>query len=290
MAEIAFLNALSAYLAGPAGVTPALVATGYAVPGPGDTFPSAALSLAKVERVDIGLGGGATEVSDGALQVISTIDLANPVLAGTEGFSLLDAPRTGLTLPHGGLIRADGLDGALSPSDITITVAGTPRDLVANSPGATEFTIDPQVGQVSFGVALPAAGALVATYRLGIWERSTTLIRGVLDVACWDTGAAQLASVSDQVVRAILGAVDTLPGLQKLTLLSLGPIGDFQVVDPFARARPAQFRFEYEHVVDVPISSGGIIARVAITAELTAFIRDPGSGAMIETTVIETDE
>lgn len=291
MAEVAFLTAMRDHLAGPAGITPAFATAGFANAGRGDAFPLLSLSLSAVERVDVGLGGGATEVSDGALRVVSTIDLANPVLEGADGFSLLDAPRTGLTLPHGGLIRADDLPGALGPGDLTVTVDGAPRTLVDADPEGDEFTADPLAGQLTFATALPAIGSLVATYHLGIWERSTTLIRGTLDMDVWDSDVAQLVTVSNQAVRAVLDTVNgALAGVQKMTLTSLGPIGDEQARPLNGRMRRAQFAFEYEHIVDLPMSSGGIISRVATTSELAAFVRDPNTGAMVETVAIETDE
>lgn len=291
MAEVAFLSAMRDYLAGPAGITPAFATAGFANAGRNASFPLLSLSLSAVERVDIGLGGGAAEVSDGALPVVSTIDLANPVLEGADGFSLLDEPRTGLTLPHGGLIRADGLPGALGPSDLAVTVDGAPRVLVADTPSGDEFTADPLVGQLTFATALPATGSLVATYHLGIWERSTTLIRGTLDMDVWDSDVTRLVTVSDQSVRAVLGTVDDgLSGVQKMSLVALGPIGDEQPNPLDGRMRRAQFAFEYEHVVDLPVSSGGIITRVATTSELAAFVRDPDTGAMVETVETETDD
>lgn len=291
MAEVAFLTAIRDHLAGPAGISPAFATAGFASADRGESYPMLSLSLSAVERVDIGLGGGATEVSDGALQVVSEIDLANPVLAGAEGFSLLDAGRTELTLPHGGLIRADDLPGALGPTDLAIAVNGNPRTLVAENPTGNEFTVDPLVGQLSFATALPGTGTLTATYHLGIWDRSTTLIRGTLDMDVWDDDVARLVLVSDQAVRAMLATANGgLAGVQKIALRSLSPIGDRQPNPLDGRMRRAQFAFQYEHVVDLPVSSGGIITRVSTTSELAAFIRDPASGAFVETVEIETDE
>lgn len=290
MAEIAFLTALRDHLSGPAGIAPPFGTAGFANPGAGASFPVLSLSLGTVERVDIGLGGGTTEVSDGALQVVTTIDLENPVLEGADGFSLLNAGRDELTLLHGGLIRADALPGALGPADLSVTVDGTPRTLVAAAPGAGDYTADGQVGQLTFGAPLPATGIVEATYHLGIWERATTLIRGTLDVDVWDSDVAQLVTVSDQTVRAILATQGSLQGVQKIALTALGSIGDAQPTPLTGRARRASYTFEYEHIVDLPMSSGGIIARVATTSELAAFVRDPGTGAMVETVAIETDE
>ena len=291
MAEVAFLTAVRDFLASTPAITPAAALVGFAQPEQGDGFPVMTLSLATVERVDIGMSGGLTEVSDGALHVVSTIDLANPVLEGTEGFSLLDPGRTGLSLLHGGLVREDRLGGALGPTDLVVTVDGAPMTMVADSPAAGEYSVEPLTGHLTFGAALPATGTLVAHYFLGIWERATTLIRGELDLTTWDDDTARLIVASDQATRALLAAPGgALSGLQKIGLRSLGPIGEAQEAQPRGRPRTARFAFEYEHIVDLPLSSGGVIVRVATTSELAAFHRDPNTGAMVETVVIETED
>ncbi|MEM8592284.1 MAG: hypothetical protein AAGF13_07130 [Pseudomonadota bacterium] len=290
MAEIGFLTSIANFLASSGAPTPAFADVGFGVPVAGDTFPIATLSLPQVERVDIGMGGGVTEVSEGSIEVVSTIDLADPILPGSGGFSLLDGTRTQLTLPHGGLIRADAVEAALAASDVTVSVGATDFALVAASPEATEFSADPITGQLTFGAALPAAGILEATYHLGIWERETTLIRGVLHLGVWDSDTTQLINVSNQAVQALVDRAQAIDGLQKIALTSLSEIGEPQPVAPVGRQRSAHFAFEYEHIVDRPMSSGGIIARVATTSRLTAFTRDPGTGAMTETTVTETDD
>lgn len=290
MPEIAFLDAVRTYLAGPAGLSPAPGTVGFATPVQGNALPLLALSLGTVERLDIGLGGGTTEISAGALEVTSTIDLANPVLPGPDGFDLLDATRRILILPHGGLIRADAVADVPGPDDITVTVAGAPRTLVAQNPGPTQVTMDPQIGVLTFGAALPPAGTLVATYHLGIWQRTTTLIRGDLDLGIWDTDLVRLANLSGAAVRALLGGPGgSLPGLQKINVTSLGEVGAPQVDQPRARERRASFSFQYEHIVDAPVSSGGIIRRIPVTSRLAAFLRDPATGALVETVESETE-
>ena len=123
MPEFAFIQALSAFLAGPAGLTPAPVQVGGALPSASDQAPAVVLALQSVRRLRGGLGEGA-ETVEGILAWTSRIDLASPFLPGEPGFSLISPDRRTLTLPHGGLIRADGLDGALGPADIAVTVAG----------------------------------------------------------------------------------------------------------------------------------------------------------------------
>ena len=290
MPEVGFLAAVAAYLSGPAGLVPPPGTVGFGVPVNGNVLPLLSLSLAMVNRLDIGLGGGLTEVSQGALPVTATIDLAQPVLPGPEPLQLLDATRRLLTLPHGGLIRADGLNGPLGPADIAVTVAGQSRTLTAGPPGAGQYAADPLVGQLAFGAALPPGGALVARYNLGIWERATTLIEGTLDLGIWDSDLGRLGTISTAAVRALLQAASgPLPGLRRIALTALGEVAAPQTAAPRARMRPARFAFQYEHRVDTPASSGGIIRRVPITSRLAGFLRDPASGGLLETVDIENE-
>ena len=179
MPEFAFIQALSAFLAGPAGLTPAPVQVGGALPSEADQAPAVVLALQSVRRLRGGLGEGA-ETVEGILAWTSRIDLASPFLPGEPDFSLISDDRRTLTLPHGGLIRADGLDGALGPADITVSVAGALRTLVAANPNAGQFTVDALTGQLTFGAALPASGEVVANYHLSQWERLAFLIAGEL--------------------------------------------------------------------------------------------------------------
>lgn len=295
MPEIAFLDAVQGFLAGPAGLVPAPGRVGFGVPEPGDAFPVLALALGRVGRVDLGLGGGAGggsgSIMRGALPVTATIDLADPVLPGPGGFPLLVPPRLVLTLPHGGLVRSDGLDAPPGPADLSVTVAGTPRTLVAAAPGPLEFTADPTIGQLTFGAPLPPAGLLVASYRIGVWERFTTRLEGELLLSAWDTDTPRLLAAGNAALRALAAAAGgALPGLRRIGLLALGPVGERQAVAPQARERVARLGFAFDHVRDVPASSGGIIRRVPVTSRLVTLAADPVTGAPVETIDTETDD
>ena len=62
MPEFAFIQALSAFLAGPAGLTPAPVQVGGALPSEADQAPAVVLALQSVRRLRGGLGEGAETV------------------------------------------------------------------------------------------------------------------------------------------------------------------------------------------------------------------------------------
>lgn len=289
MAGFAFLDALSTYLSGPAGLIPAPVSVGILEPGNSDPMPVIALSLSDLTKLDIGLAGGMTEISTGALEVTATIDLADPTLAGPDPVQLLDGTRTILTLPHGGLIRADGLDGALSSDDLSVTVDGAPVTLVAGPPAAGEMQVTPTVGQITFGTALPGNGTLIATYHLGIWERQTVTITGTLILDCWSDEAAELAALSAAAGRALTdAAAGGLPGLKSASLLALDGVSS-GIGANAPRRRSVKIAFEYEHSTDRPVSSGGIIATIPITTRTPGKTRDPDTGVLSDTIAVETD-
>ena len=285
MPEFAFIDALSAYLAGPAGLTPAPVQVGGALPSQSDQAPAVVLALQSVRRLRGGLGEGA-EHAEGILSWTSRIDLAAPFLPGEPGFSLLSANRRTLTLPHGGLIRADGLDGALGPADIAVSVAGAPRTLVAANPQAGQFTLDPLTGQLTFGAALPATGEVVASYHLGQWERLAFLIAGELAITVQAADAADVAALNAGIGRALTGP-NRLAGLKRLSLVALGAVGNSDETLGSTRGQTARYTFEYEHIINAPASSGGIIQTTPITTNLRLLRHDAATGALTEDTITE---
>lgn len=289
MPESAFLNAIAAYLAGPAGLSPAPVSVGAVEPVAEAEAPALVLSLDQVHRLDGGIGGG-FEAMSGILAVTSTIDLASPFLVGEPTFSLLSGDRLVLTLPHGGLIRADGLASALGPDDIQVAVAGVGRSLTAPPPQGQAFSVDAVSGQLTFGTALPETGKIIASYHLGQWERQVRRIAGVMRL---DVRAAD-AAIVNQLGTAAMRALDIASGgavssLRKLIPISLGVVGPPDPLRGATRGRSAVFAFEFDHVVDAPASSGGIIDRIPITTTLTLVSTDAASGAEVLTTVVEND-
>jgi hypothetical protein len=199
---------------------------------------------------------------------------------------LLGTDRRTLTLPHGGLIRGDGLDGALGPADIAVSVGGIPRSPVAANPQAAEFSLDALTGQLTFGAPLPNAGEVVADYHLGQWERRAFLIAGTLAVTVRAAAAAETAELGAAVGRA-LARQNGLAGLKRLSLVSIGPVEIAIAVLGNTRGQTAEYAFEYEHIVNAPASSGGIIQTTPITTHLRLLRRDPATGALVEDTVTE---
>lgn len=279
MAETAFLAALAAFLRDQAGLLPAPAGVGVIDPVQNNDLPALVLSLDKVQRQHPGLGERAELISNGALPWQATIDLANPVLPEEPSFVLLSADRLSLILPHGGLRQADGGAGPLGPADLSVSVAGAPRTVVAGTPGPGQVQADAQIGLLRFGTALPASGLVRVNYVLGQWERRVTPISGTLRLDIWARNANDAATLSDTAVNALLAAPNaTLASLHKLTLNDLSGVG---VPDPLragARGRIARFGFAYEHVVDRPDSSGGVIRRIPINTELLSIVIDPATG------------
>jgi hypothetical protein len=279
MAETAFLAALSAFLRDQAGLLPAPGSVGVADPVQNTDLPALVLALEKVQRQHPGLGERSELISHGALLWQATIDLANPVLPEEPTFVLLSADRLSLTLPHGGLRQLDGGEGPLGPADLSVSVAGTPRTVVAGVPGAGQVQADAAIGLLRFGTPLPGVGLVVVNYVLGQWERRVTPISGVLRLDVWAANGNTCTTLSDAAVNALLAAPDrTLTQLHKLVLTDLSSIG---VPDPLragARGRTARFGFAYEHVVNRPDSSGGVIRRIPINTELLSIVIDPVTG------------
>lgn len=266
LAETGFLDAVAAYVAPRA----ASAHVGFADPVDGAELPAVVLSLDSVQRLGSGLGERSLLVTDGALQWTSTINLASPGLPEEPSFALFTPARPReLILPHGGLRQADGGEGPLGPADLQVTVGGQPRTVVTGTPGAGQVRADPLIGLLVFGDDLAVTDTVVATYFIGQWERRVTQIAGVLRVDVRAAAVNDVTGTSNAVFAALSDAAQpAIKGLRKISLTSLSSIG---IADPQragSRARTAFFSFDYEHEVNRPDSSGGIIQRVDIQALL----------------------
>lgn len=285
-AETAFLDALANRLAS-AGLQPAPALVGSALPVAAAELPALVLSLDALRRQGAGLGERASLVT-GALPVTARIDLANPVLPDEPSFNLLSADRLRLVLPHGGWVKDDGSEGMLSPIDLQVSVAGAPRTVVNAAPLADQVRPDAAIGTLLFGAALPAAGLVLATYRVGQWERRVQPIAGVLHIDVRAANGADVASLSAALLDALDSDSGRPSGLRKLAPLAVGAVALGDAAMAGSRGQALRFAFEYEHIIDRPDSSGGVIRQVPITSRLLASTVEPTSGAVITTIVSET--
>ncbi|MFN8668420.1 MAG: hypothetical protein U0164_14680 [Gemmatimonadaceae bacterium] len=291
MAELAFLDAVTSYLAATP-LTPVVAAARIGVTEPfvGGDLPSVVLSLDATERRRVGLGDRG-ELMRGALPVATSVDLANPRLSTDPQFILLSGDRLTLIMPHGGQVRADGSEGALANVDLIVRLGATTFTVVPGAPQGGEVRADPLTGTLVFGAALPNAGTLQLQYFLGEWERRTERIVGLLRAECCAATAGDAQLLAASVVRRLLdpAARDEIQLLLDLSLTSLGaavhrpPIADVpppqQAAAHFRRA--ATFAFEYQHLIDRADSSGGVIRRIPVRTRLEAVTTDRATGAIL---------
>jgi hypothetical protein len=263
--ERTLLDAIRTWLLG-AGLAPAPSSVG--VIEPSDGLPAIVLSLEATRRVAGGVGRRSDLVT-GALGWQAAIDLAHPFLPG-DAFRLVSDDHAVLTLPHGGLVRRDGTDGALRASDLTVKVKGAAQTVVGHAPGAGEVEADPAVGQLTFGTALPGDGLVEVTYFLGQWEQRLVRIDGILRVdACALTGGD-----AETLAGAVLEALTDDAGrqavhrLHQLDIVSVGSIGAPEAAFGGARRQSLRFAFVFENEINRPESSGGIIHRIPVTTVL----------------------
>jgi hypothetical protein len=264
MVERIFLSALTSFLTDNLPAAPALLGT--AEPTRTNELPAVVLSLEKLRRPGTGLGERSALITDSTLLWSAAIDLANPVLPEEPTFSLISEDRRTLILPHGGLVRADGSAGPLSAADFAVTVAGQARTLVSGTPGANQVQVDPLVGRMVFGAALPLSGAVVANYILGQWEQRVARLDGSLTIAVFASAVGPLETLTDHVIAAFTDK--QLAGLERISLSELKSIGRPDTGLNNARSRTMTFEFEYEAVINRPDSSGGIIQSIPLTTLL----------------------
>ena len=266
-----FLQVISEYLQGQAGLTPAPKTVGIADPVGAAELPAVVLSLNRVRPLGNGLGERSALITDGALPVKAAIDLANPILPEEPSFRLLNPDRTELVLPHGGLVKADGTQGPLAPADLSIKVGGVSRQVVTGTPSANQVRADPLVGRLFFGSALPNNGNVEADYFLGQWEQRTSRIAGTLRVDVRDPDLARVRDLSTAVVDALQPPRSTaIKGLHGMTLVRLGSIQPPDSTLANSRARVALLTFEFELEINRPESSGGIILRIPVNDNIDA--------------------
>lgn len=270
MAETTFLTAVASYLQS-ASLTPTPATVGIAEPASASELPAVVLSLERTERQGSGLGGRISLVT-GALGLQASIDLANPVLPEDPGLRLLDPARTLLTLPHGGLVRSDGSHGALSPDDIAVAVAGVPRNLVGGPPVGPNFSVDPLVGRLQFGVPLPASGLVVVSYFVGQWERHVERITGELRIDACAQNSADVATLGGALVDAML-APTAKAAIVRLLAVSVSSLSSIGVSEPPSqmRRRTQRFAFTFENEINRAESSGGLILEIPVN---TAFMAE----------------
>jgi hypothetical protein len=291
MAELAFLTAVRDFLAAtPLVPTVAIGRIGTVEPMSSGDLPSIVLSLDSTERKRVGLGDR-SELMTGALPVQAVFDLADPFLPDDRSFSIVDATRHVMILPHGGLVRADGAEATtpLAPEDITVRVDGDPVTVVTGNPNAGEVRADPIAGTLTFGTALPATGTLDAEYFLGQWERRVERIAGVLRVdACAEAGA-DAAQLGDSAIDRLLStdAVTSIVQLIAISMTSLSSVDRRPPPAPPDHVGVAHFRrsvrcaFEYQHLIDRVDSSGGVIRSVPIVSRLEASRLDRRTNTII---------
>ncbi len=289
MTESRFLTAVENYLSA-ASLVPAPALIGDVEPIQVSELPAVVLSLEETTRKGSGLGQRTITIENGCLPVTRGIDLANPVLEEGSDFSLVSEDRLHLTLPHGGLVHADGSTGALSDSDLTVTVAGAGQAVVADALSAGQVSVDHLTGQLTFGAPLPAAGIVEASYFLGSWEQTVVRLQGVLRVDICSGAINDVRQLTAQVRDALLddAAASEIQRLLKVDVAGMGTIGPDSTIGGSARRRPVRFSFTFDEEIDMPESSGGIIQRVPVVTNLTASEVD-STGAINTSVVTESD-
>ncbi len=266
MMERTLLDRVEAFIVG-LGLQPPPALVGVVEPADTTDLPALVLSIAQSSRVGNGLGE--RSLTRGALRWRAEVSLASPFLPGHPELSLLSADRRRLTLPHGGLVRHDGSSGALTSEDIQVALDGAQLALVESSPAAGQFAPDPLVGLLTFGAALPAQGQVVASYTLGQWEQRVVRGQGALELAVCAADGASARALSDTLLSALgESGAGAVPGLSRLTVTEVGSVGSVEPPPLGMRRRSMRFRFEFEQVVNVPESSGGIIQRIPVQTVL----------------------
>ncbi|HET7504968.1 MAG TPA: hypothetical protein VFK02_28285 [Kofleriaceae bacterium] len=269
MPERALLEAVRGYLAS-AVLTPAVHGVGVVEPAGSSDLPAVVLSLEATSRDGLHVGRRATTVTaPPPLRQTPTISLAAPFLPEAPGVSLVSPDGLELTLPHGGLVRADGTPGEITGADLTCTLDGTPRPVTTVTPTGAECRCDPVEGTLQFATALPGSGTLALSYFLGRWEQELTRLTGTLRVDVVGSSAATVADLTDQIIGLLTGDA-ARRAIQRLMAIEVTAISSVAAdLLTSASRRTTRLRFAFEHERNTPESSGRVIRSIPIDASLS---------------------
>ncbi|WP_339772869.1 hypothetical protein [uncultured Paraglaciecola sp.] len=268
MAALAFMQQMQSYLT----VEPLLssATVGVALPIINTDLPAIVLSLDNLQIPSVGLGQH-TEIVSGALAVQTSIDLSDPLLNDGSGLSLLSPDRMMATLQHGGLVDSEGSSTALTTADIQVDINGIPLILNQNSPRDDEFSVSALQGQLVLGRPLPPLGTLTASYFIGQWQRIVEQLSGDLTTLVVSSSSAVSESLSNAVINVVSSAHQNISGLRQLNLNQLSAVNAFDMGATPASQRVLAWRFTFEHIVNKPESSGGIIQRIILRTRRDSF-------------------
>lgn len=265
MTAISFITAIQDYLLQPGSLSPAPVSVGIIEALASSELPAIVLSLSDLTQPLTGLGERAELIDSGILPWTSRINLANPVLPSEESINLLSPDRSTLTLPHGGLVDSSGKNKPFGADDLQVTLDGIPFTVVATNPASGEVAVKPAIGQLTFGTPLPATGIMAVTYFLGQWERRVERLSGVLKLVVIGDNSTDVRDLSNSVLDALKHAPIGIRGLRQLALNEAGAV----ILSAANQSqRLLRWHFDYEHILDEPESSGGVLRRIRLRSRL----------------------
>jgi hypothetical protein len=234
-------------------------------------LPAVAIALADVADRLRGLGAKPAAVETGALRIETTLSLADPVVEFPgERVRLLSDDRRLLHLPHGSVVGADGtVSLPFDAADLLVELNGAAVPLVAGAPAAGQVQVEPNLGELRFGTALPAAGTLRLRYFIGQWDVRTERYQGTVAIEPFATDAGGVDALTRQVEEALADERwREIRGLRSLSPRSFGPVRVLEgAVGPGQRdahSRQITYAFDFELIEPIVRTGGGLIGTVAV--------------------------
>ena len=229
--------------------------------------PRVTVSVSDAVSAVRGLGETPGPPQTGALRVTREVDLADPMLhLPGEDVELLSADRRVLQLPHGGVVRADGIDAVpFAAGDLQASVGATVFTPTHTTPGAGQVRVDIAAGTLTFPNPLPTAGTVALAYFIGMWEIRVERFAATVAVdIAHDDPAAQ--AVLTAAVEAAL-ARDQWPagaGVRTIEQTALSAATPISGLPAGNRSQRLTFRVDVERIEPVIITSGGPITLIDV--------------------------
>lgn len=258
------IDAVAAHLA----VALPTAKVGSAMPRANNDLPAIVLSVADAESLGAGVGAQPLGLTTGALQLQTSIALANPVLEFPgETVELLSADRRVLQLPHGPLVDPDGGDvGPLAPGSVVLRRGNTTFALVDGVPGPGQVQIDRTTAIATFGTPLANTGTLQARYFIGQWESDSVRLLATLQADVFADSAAALDALCRQLATTM--EQHGIAGLSQLEPCAWGAMAAPTTPGAPAgntTARNIRWRCRFEYDDPRIVTGGGPIRSIAVT-------------------------
>jgi hypothetical protein len=218
-------------------------------------LPHLTITIDNATQPLVGIGEIPRGPRTGSLAVTSDVDLTHPTRAfGDDTVDLVSGDRRTFIVPNGPVVRRE---------EVVVTDDDGPYAFVDTAPAGRQFSVDVELGELSFGQALPGTGRLRIEFFIGMWDVTTVRYSGDLGLTAFGADAASVATLSRTVADALQHPE---PAFARITPIAWGAVREVTVGDDPANSQIVRYRFDFELEQPSLPTGGGVIRTVAVTS------------------------